>query len=123
MSNIPAAAQRILIVDDNADAAHVIAELFNLHGAHAVHVANGEEALKIAPNFLPDVVFLDLAMPDMDGFSLLRALKGHPALRAARFIALTCMSQAEVGDRVLAEGVDRHIQKPASLAMLLDELS
>jgi CheY-like chemotaxis protein len=119
---MPAVDRRILIVDDNSDAGELTAELLRLHGADALYVATGEEALRIAPTFLPHTVFLDINMPSMDGFAVLAAMLKIPHVGLARYVALTAWSHAEMIERLLNAGFARHISKPASLENLLREL-
>ena len=99
----------MLVVDDNADAAKTLAVLIRTLGENDVHVAlSGEEALPLAERIKPDTVFLDLKMPDMDGYEVAQRLRSEP----------WC-------ERRLARGVDGlgprraqapHARKPASIS-------
>lgn len=81
--------RRILVVDDTTDAAEMVGRIMSLEG-RLVAVANGgREALAAVESFLPDVVFLDIGMPDMDGYEVAAELRRNPALSAARIAALT----------------------------------
>lgn len=113
--------RRILVVDDNADAAEMVGEIMSLQG-HVVAVAHGgREGIAAAETFLPDVVFLDIGMPGMDGYEVATALRRIPALGAARIVALTAWGDVESRARVMACGFDAHLVKPAMLDSLLDE--
>jgi CheY-like chemotaxis protein len=114
--------RRVLIVDDNVDGAAMIAALLELHGAVTKSAASGEEALQIAPTFRPDIVFIDIGMPAMDGFAVLSEMKKLPVVRDARFVALTAWGHGQIGERVKAAGFAHHIQKPASITTLLNEV-
>ena len=110
--------RRILVVDDNADAAETLGHLLESLG-HQVHVCfDARSALAAAPAFRPDVCILDIGLPDMDGYQLLRSLKAVPALAGALTIALTGYGQPH--DRVLsrAAGFAHHFVKPLDLTLL-----
>lgn len=103
--------QRILVVDDNRDAAISLALLLR-HDGHEVEVAHdGPEALRLASLRRPEVVLLDLGMPQMDGFEVCRAFRerGHDAF----MVALTGYGQEEDRRRSREAGFDSHLVKPA----------
>lgn len=116
---------RILIVDDNVDAAESLAMLQELRG-HVTRVAhNGPAGLLAAEEFEPDVVLLDIGLPGMDGYEVVRRLRTMPRMAAAFVVAMTGYGSAD--DRRLAQeaGFDRHLVKPADLETLrgwLEEL-
>lgn len=113
--------RRILVVDDNVDAAHLVAELFSMQG-YAVAIAhNGREALAKAESFDPDVIFLDIGMPEMDGYQVATALRDTPWGRSPRIVALTAWGDAASRARATASGFDAHLVKPADLDCLLQE--
>jgi CheY-like chemotaxis protein len=115
---LPNSPRRILVVDDNRDAADLTAELFTLCGYAAKVAYGGRQGIDTATAFLPDVVFLDLGMPEVDGFAVAAALRHIPALAQARLIAYTAWSDAATRQRVLACGFDQHLVKPASFEAL-----
>jgi PAS domain S-box-containing protein len=102
----------ILVVDDNRDAAKCLALLLRLEG-HDVRVAHdGETALAMAQRQPPDLAFLDLGMPGMDGYELCRRMRAEPALAKVVFVALTGWGQEEDARRSHEAGFDRHLVKP-----------
>ncbi|WP_411281347.1 PAS domain S-box protein [Gemmatimonas sp.] len=104
---------RVLVVDDNQDAADSLAILLELQG-HEVQVAfSGVAALEITKAFTPDVVFLDIGMPGMDGYELARRLRQQPGLDAVVLTALTGWGQKEDRRRTSEAGFDHHLVKPA----------
>ena len=114
-------AVRVLIVDDNRDAADSLALLLQMKG-HQVNVAyHARDAVGEARSFEPDMVLIDLAMPDVDGYALLRTLKAMSTLHRAKFVALTGFGLAEDRRRTHEAGFDAHLVKPVDLAVL-DEL-
>jgi PAS domain S-box-containing protein len=105
-------AQRIVVVDDNVDAAESLSLLLAQDG-HEVRVAHrGTDALNIARNFIPQVMILDLGMPEMDGYAVARAARADPALANIRLIALSGYGQPEDRRRTAEAGFDAHLVKP-----------
>lgn len=120
---------RILVVDDFADVADTLALLLR-SGGHQVKVAySGAEALEEAPAFRPEVVLMDIGLPDMDGHEVARRLRQMPETRDAALIALTGYGQPKDIESSRLSGFDRHLVKPveftainALLAALADRL-
>ena len=103
---------RLLIVDDNEDAASSFATLLRLQG-HDVRMAHdGRSALALASSFLPNLVFLDIGMPEMDGYEVARRLRLQPGLESVMLVALTGWGQEEHRRRTAAAGFDHHRVKP-----------
>jgi signal transduction histidine kinase len=111
--------RRVLIVDDNGDAAQSIAEVLTELG-HEVHVAHdGPTALALASRFRPDVCLLDIGLPVMDGYELARRLRDSQHLAAgARIIALTGYGQDADRQRSTEAGFTAHVVKPVDLDVL-----
>jgi CheY-like chemotaxis protein/anti-sigma regulatory factor (Ser/Thr protein kinase) len=110
--------RRVLVVDDNRDAAQSLAMLLSLLGAE-VHVAfNGPEALDALAGYKPDVVLLDIGMPGMDGHEVARRIRQHPEYRDVTLIALTGWGQEEDRRRSRSAGFDHHLIKPADINAL-----
>ena len=111
-------ALRILVVDDNADAANSLAMLLEIHG-HAVRtVYGGPAALREFEGFGPEVVLLDIGMPDMDGYEVARRIRALPGGRSVRLFALTGWGQEEDKRRAMEAGFDEHLTKPVEAALL-----
>jgi signal transduction histidine kinase/ActR/RegA family two-component response regulator len=110
---VPEAGCRVLVVDDNQDAAEAAAVFLALAGHEAKAVLSGAEALASAAVFVPDVIFLDIGLPGMDGFELARRLRVIPETRSSLYVALTGYGQP--ADRLSARqaGFDHHLTKPA----------
>jgi signal transduction histidine kinase len=116
------APRRILIVDDNVDAADSLAMLLELDGHSVTTVYDAVEALDAAARLKPDMLFLDIGLPAMDGYEVARRLRSGPATSALRLVAVTGYGQKEDRERALASGFDDHLVKPVtpeSLATLL----
>jgi len=115
---VTATPRRILVVDDNVDAAETLAILLRLAG-HSVEVAHdGAAAIGMAQAKRPELAFLDLGMPGMDGYELARRLRADKALAGVRLVALTGWGQDEDRRRSAEAGFDLHVVKPVEPAML-----
>ncbi|MBV8909820.1 MAG: response regulator, partial [Gammaproteobacteria bacterium] len=110
--------RRVLIVDDNADAANSLAMLLS-QGNHEIEVAySAQEALARIESFRPDVALLDIGLPEIDGYELARRLRTMPQLTGVRLVALTGYGQAADRQRTKAAGFHDHLVKPAELQAL-----
>jgi len=116
---LPRAGCRILVVDDNHDAAEATKVLLELRGHEVKMVGDGSEALASAPVFAPDVVLLDIGLPRMDGYQVARRLREAAETRASCLIALTGYGQPADRERARAAGFDHHLTKPADPDALL----
>jgi signal transduction histidine kinase/CheY-like chemotaxis protein len=103
----------ILVVDDNTDAASSLAMVLRTSGHAVATAAGGEEGLALAARLQPDVVLLDIGMPDMNGYDVARRIRYTGWGRNALLIALTGWGQKEDVERALAAGFDFHMTKPA----------
>ncbi|PYM44914.1 MAG: hypothetical protein DME16_19205 [Candidatus Rokuibacteriota bacterium] len=112
--------RRILVVDDDVDGAETLAILLRVAG-HDVQVAHdGPSTLKIAAAFLPEVVFLDVGMPGMDGFETARQLRQRVELAKVVLVALTGYGREEDRARATQAGFDHFLVKPAPPKVLTD---
>jgi signal transduction histidine kinase/ActR/RegA family two-component response regulator len=106
---------RVLVVDDNADAAQMLAALLEVQG-HAVSVEyDGRGALARAHDEHPDVLLLDIGLPDMDGYELARRLRAQPENAGATLVALTGYGQSQDREEAQLAGFDHYLVKPADL--------
>jgi CheY-like chemotaxis protein/nitrogen-specific signal transduction histidine kinase len=119
----PAEAASLLIVDDNVDGAHSLAEVMRLWGCD-VHVAHdGPEALRILQRQGFDAAILDIGLPGMDGYELAETIRRDERLAGMRLFAVTGYGQAEDKERSRACGFEAHLVKPVELAVLRDLLA
>ncbi len=112
--------KRVLVVDDNVDAADTLAQLLTLLGHQVQARYSGGGALEIARQFLPNVIFLDIGLPDINGFEVARRLRALPNLPGFYLVALTGYGQAHDREAALAAGFDEHFAKPLELARLAE---
>lgn len=112
----PAARRRVLVVDDNVDAAASLAMLLQLQ-MHEVHLAHdGQSALAEAEKFRPEVIFLDIGLPGMDGYEVARTLRRKIGHEDLVLVAMTGYGQEDDRRASQAAGFDGHLVKPADLA-------
>ncbi|MDR5754276.1 MULTISPECIES: PAS domain S-box protein [unclassified Caballeronia] len=115
---MPANAMRVLVIDDNRDSSDSLAMLIGMKGHEARAAYDGASGLTVAREFLPDLVLVDLAMPDMDGFAVLRALRANVAFARTVTAAMTGFGQNQDRERSIGEGFDAHLVKPVDMALL-----
>jgi signal transduction histidine kinase/ActR/RegA family two-component response regulator len=119
----PRICRRVLIIEDNLDAAESLREALEL-GAHEVEVAHsGPDGLEKARSFRPDVVLCDIGLPGMDGYEVARAVRQDPALRSTFLVALSGYALPEDLEKAAAAGFQHHLAKPPSVDTLERVLS
>ncbi len=107
--------RRVLVVDDNQDAASTLAMMLELEG-HATCIAfSAHDGLRLAANFGPDIAFLDIGMPGMNGYELAVALRRLPGLARMRLVAVSGWGGDEDKRRSAEAGFDQHLTKPVSI--------
>jgi CheY-like chemotaxis protein len=115
--------RRILVVDDNRDAADSLGMLLEVLGADTRVVYDGAAALRALPEHRPEILFLDLGMPEMDGEEVARRVRAAPEFRDTVLIAMTGWGQEEDRRRSESAGFDFHLVKPADIDVLHGLLS
>jgi CheY-like chemotaxis protein len=110
--------RRILVVDDNVDAAESVVLILGLSG-HQVRMAHtGPEALQVAAEFRPDVIVLDIGLPGINGYEVARRLRQEPAQANVLLIAMTGYGQEDDRRRSSEVGFDHHLVKPVDPEVL-----
>ena len=117
----PQPARRVLVVDDDIDAAQSLFFLMLDMGHDAAYATDGRRALEAARKLRPDFVFLDIALPDLDGGEVAKRLRLLPGCEAAVIIAVTGLGDEHRG-RLLAAGCDAFYVKPLELNLVEDLL-
>ncbi|AEG92422.1 candidate histidine kinase, hybrid [Ramlibacter tataouinensis TTB310] len=117
------AARRILVADDNQDAADTLASLLRVEGHEVVTASDGLEAVERARTFRPEVAFLDLGMPVMDGLEAARRIRAAEELAHIRLVALTGWGQASDRQRTREAGFDLHVVKPLTPTAMQEALA
>ena len=117
-----AAKRRVLVVEDNLDAVHSMAMLIKTMGHEVRFAINGFAALEVAREFRPDVILLDIGLPDLKGYEIARQLKWEPGLERTRMIAISGRSEDDLRRRALDAGCEDLLAKPLDPAVLEDLL-
>jgi CheY-like chemotaxis protein len=115
----PVAALRILLVDDNEDAAAMLSALLSLDGAEVTVAADGVQAVGIAEHIRPDLVLLDLGLPGLNGYDVCRGIRRQPWAGNTKLVALTGWGQASDRAKTTQAGFDAHLVKPVEYSELL----
>jgi signal transduction histidine kinase/CheY-like chemotaxis protein len=110
--------ERIVVVDDNRDAADSLGMYLQLSGAEVEVVHDGRSALRLIERFRPQVVLLDIGMPEMDGHEVARRIRAQPAFDGTVLIALTGWGQDKDLQASREAGIDHHLVKPVDLEHL-----
>ena len=116
----PRPPRRVLVVDDNIDAATTVADLLAMAGIEVVHVHDGLTAVERAAEFCPDLVLLDIGLPDISGYEVARRIRRLEGIRQPVLIALTGWGQQQDKQQAAAAGFDQHWTKPVDPQRLLD---
>src|SRR5207237_4222828 len=122
-SGLPGCAQRILIVDDNVDAAETLAMVLRQNGHDVRTTYDGPSALEVAPAYRPEVVLLDIGLPGMDGYEVAKRLKQQPGMDRICLAAVTGYGQENDRNRSRSAGFHYHLVKPVDLNLLQDVLA
>jgi CheY-like chemotaxis protein len=116
-------ARRILVVDDNADSAESLAMLLKISGNETQVAHDGLEAVEAAERFRPDVVLLDIGLPQLNGYDAARRIREQPWGKTMALIALTGWGQEEDRRRSKDAGFDAHLVKPVDYGALMEVLA
>jgi CheY-like chemotaxis protein len=114
---------RVLVVEDDADTTTLFSIALVRQG-HEIRVVNcARDALAVAAEFRPNVILIDIGLPDMDGYRLAQLLRAVPELADTRFIAVTGNTGQSRVARSIAAGFEAHLTKPVSAELLLAAIS
>lgn len=102
----------VLAVDDNEDNLVLLAFTLELFGYRYITASDGQTALAAAQNEQPDLILLDIMLPDLDGIEIIHRLKQNPQTQAIPIVAVTALARQEDRERLLRAGCDGYISKP-----------
>ena len=105
----------VLIVDDNEMNVKLARDVLRFNGFRTVEAGTGEEGVALAGEHLPDLILMDIRLPDMDGTAAARALKEDERTASIPVVALTSFAMKGDRERFLAEGFDGYLEKPISV--------
>lgn len=111
-------AKKILIVEENENNRLLMRVILSHHGYEVFEAANGEEALTLARQTMPALIFMDIQMPVMDGLTAVKRLKLDPATRAIKTVAVTAYAMKGDRENILEAGFDGYISKPIDTRQL-----
>ena len=111
--------RRILIVEDNELNLKLLNDILDFHGYTTIVTGKGAEAVAMARQYRPDLILLDIQLPDIPGTGVARALKADPQTRAIPIIAVTAFAMPGDRQKILESGCDYYVSKPFNLHNLL----
>lgn len=114
--------RRVLVIEDNLDSVHTMASLVKMMGHEVEFAINGFAALDIARRFRPDVVLLDIGLPDFNGCQIVQQLKWEPGFERTRFIAVSALPAQQYRNAALAAGCTDFFPKPIDPKVVEDIL-
>jgi two-component system cell cycle response regulator DivK len=116
------AGELILIVEDDAKNLELVRDLLSVTGYRTLEATSAAQATVLAAAHRPDLVLMDVRLPDQDGVVALRRLRAEPVLAALPVVALTAFAMREDRERLLAAGFDGYLSKPIEVRAFLDEV-
>ena len=115
-------AQRILVVEDNERNLKLIRDVLQFAGYEIVEATSGEQGVALAQDCEPDLVLMDLQLPQMDGTEALRLLRESPRTSDVPVVAVTAFAMREDRERAFGAGFDGYLQKPISIRALPEQV-
>jgi two-component system cell cycle response regulator DivK len=115
--------KQVLVVDDKPVTREMIRTMLECSGYDVSEATDGEEAVRIAQQIVPDAILLDLQMPALDGFGALERLRADPRFVGIPIIALTASAMRGDREKALAAGFTSYLSKPVMLRTLQEELA
>jgi CheY-like chemotaxis protein len=112
----------VLVVEDEADSMELVQGLLSYYGIHSVGAASGEEALLMIDDLSPTLIIIDLALPGLDGWGLLKKLKAHSLLSRVPCVAITAFHTPELAEQAIRTGFDAYFAKPIDATSFVREL-
>jgi len=113
---------KVLVVEDEDDSMAMVRELLEYHGIHSAGAPTAEDALQLVKKMTPTLIVIDLALPGMDGWSLLAAIRRDQALIEVPCVAITAYHSAEVAVEAVEAGFDAYFAKPLDATSFVREL-
>jgi two-component system cell cycle response regulator DivK len=113
---------KVLVAEDNPVNRELLRELLENRGYSVIEACNGQEALDMVEQSQPDLLLLDIGMPVLDGFAVMRRLRENPSLATLPVLAVTAYAMRDDRDNVLNAGFDGYISKPINARDLANEL-
>ncbi|MBN2713953.1 MAG: response regulator [Planctomycetes bacterium] len=113
---------KILVVDDKSFVRDIMEQVFEGEGYSIIHACNGYEAGKLAERERPDLILLDILLPDIDGRDVCRHIREEKFGKDCRILAVTALKDPEEVEAIFAAGIDDYIAKPFSIEQLREKV-
>lgn len=117
-----AKAKTILIVEDNELNMKLFHDLLEVQGYKILQTGNGDEAFRLAKEHHPDLILMDIQLPEKSGLDVTRELKAEPDIRDIPVIAVTAFAMKDDEERIRAAGCDDYLAKPISVTSFLEKV-
>jgi two-component system, cell cycle response regulator DivK len=114
--------KKILIVEDNQDNRELVVKVLKNKGFELAEAADGEEAIEKAVSEKPDLILLDISLPKLDGYEVVKRLKSMEEFREIPVVAFTAHAMKGDREKVIAEGFEGYISKPINIREFPDQL-
>ena len=112
----------VLVAEDNPTNRELLRELLEIRGYTVAEACNGEEALAMIEQTPPDILLLDIGMPLLDGFAVVRKLRENPRFASLPVVAVTAYAMQGDSEKIMNSGFDGYLSKPVSSSLLAQEL-
>jgi len=116
------ASWNVLVVEDEADSMELVQGLLGYAGIHSVGASSGEEALLVLKEMSPTLIILDLALPGVDGWGILKAVRASRTLGNVPCVAITAFHTPELAEQAISAGFDAYFAKPIDATSFVREL-
>ena len=113
---------KILVAEDNLPNRELIREILETCGYEVIEAVDGQQALNKLEESMPDLVLLDIQMPVLDGYAVIRQLRQTPRLAGLKILALTAYAMQGDREKVLEAGFDGYLTKPIDMAALTKQI-
>ncbi len=114
---------KVLIAEDNAVNRELLRELLETHGYAVDEACDGQAALEMVEHMRPDILLLDIGMPILDGFAVVRRIRENPRFAALPVLAVTAYAMQGDREKILNSGFDGYLSKPVNWAVLEEEMN
>ena len=112
----------VLVVEDEADSMELVQGLLSHYGIHTIGAMSGEEALQMLQQMTPTLIILDLALPGVDGWGVLQAVRAHRQLSNVPCVAITAFHTPELAEQAIKAGFNAYFAKPIDSTSFVREL-
>lgn len=114
--------RKILVADDNTASRELIREVLEMSGYDVIEAVDGQHAVNLARETSPELALVDIQMPRLDGYGVLRELRAMPGLSGLPIVALTAFAMQGDRERALEAGFNGYITKPVDIVSLRQEI-